>query len=226
MTTVRIACALVLSSLLTLVPSGPLGAQAGRTAVLIDVSHTLDGRTIAISGLLRNTGALPLRGLVIDATGYGAVGEQVALGTDGIPWQVAPGGTERFTMSLPLGPLLVREYVVQVTVPSASRPLATARRAIETELYRRHIQSLVTLQGSTYNGLLVVRADTDGLPVSLVSVRASLWALDPFLDHFRLVTLDFDVQAGRGTTVLVSPVQAVLVSLQVTDVRLRATWSE
>ena len=67
-----------------------------------------------------------MRGLIIDANGYGPGGELVASGTDGIPWQVQPGAIERFSMSLPLGPQLVREYVVQASLPGLSRPLASA----------------------------------------------------------------------------------------------------
>jgi hypothetical protein len=223
--TVRIAGTLVLALVLTL-PSLGLAAPAASSAALVDVFHTLDGRMVTVSGVLRNTGTVPLRGLIIDANGYGPGGELVASGTDGIPWLVPPGVTERFSMSFPLGPQLVREYIVQVALPLASRPLAAARRTIDTELYRQHVRTLITLEGSTRNGLLIVRADTAGLPVSQVLVRASLWALDPFIEHFRLVTLDFDVPAERSATVFVSATQAILVSLQIVDVRLRATWAD
>jgi hypothetical protein len=222
---VRIAGTLVLALVLTL-PSLGLAAPAASSAALVDVFHTLDGRMVTVSGVLRNTGTVPLRGLIIDANGYGPGGELVASGTDGIPWLVPPGATERFSMSFPLGPQLVREYIVQVALPQASRPLAAARRTIDTELYRQHVRTLITLEGSTRNGLLIVRADTAGLPVSQVLVRASLWALDPFIEHFRLVTLDFDVPAERSATVFVSATQAILVSLQIVDVRLRATWAD
>ena len=76
------------------------------------------------------------------------------------------------------------------------------------------------------DGDRIVRVDTAGLPVSQVSVRASLWALDPFIEHFRFVILDFDVQADRSTTVFVSTTQAMLLSLQIVDVRLRASWAD
>lgn len=222
----RLAGALGVFLSLVLVPSfAPAAAQAEASVALIDVFHTLDGRMVTISGVLRNTARQPLRGLVIDANGYGPGGELVASGTDGIPWQVAPGAVERFSMSLPLGPQLVREYLVQVTIPRLSRPLASARRTVDVELYRQHVRTLIRLQGDTRNGLLIVRADAEGLPVSQVSVRASLWALDPFLERFRLVTLDFDVQADRSTTVFVSTTQAMLLSLQIVDVRLRASWA-
>lgn len=218
------ALAVVLS--LVLFPSFAPAAQADSSAALIDVFHTLDGRMVTISGVLRNTGPLPLRGLVIDANGYGPDGQLVASGTDGIPWQVAPGALERFSMAMPLGPQLVREYLVQVSLPRLSRPLAAARRTIDTELYRQHVRTLIRLQGDTRNGLLIVRADTTDLPVSQVSVRASLWALDPLIEHFRLVMLDFDVKADRSTTVFVSTTQAILISLQIVDVRLRASWAD
>jgi hypothetical protein len=129
-------------------------------------------------------------------------------------------------MSLPLGPQLVREYVVQASLPGLSRPLASARRTVDVELYRQHVRTLIRLQGDTRNGLLIVRADTAGLPVSQVTVRASLWALDPFIEHFRFVILDFDVQADRSATVFVSTTQAILLSLQIVDVRLRASWAD
>ncbi len=70
-----------------------------------------------------------------------------------------------------------------------------------------------------------MRAETGGLPVSQVLVRASLWALDPLIEHFRLVTLDFDVPAEGSKAVFVSSTQAILVSLQIVDVRLRASWA-
>jgi hypothetical protein len=195
------------------------------SVALVDVFHTLDGRLITISGVLRNTGTTPLRGLIIDANGYGPDGFLVASGTDGIPWELAPGALERFSMSLPLGPQLVREYQVQVSLPGLSRPLTSARRTIDIELYRQHVRTLIQIEGNTRNGLLVVRADAEGLPVSLVMVRASLWALDPLIDHFRLVTLDFDVQPDSSKTVFVSTTQAILVSLQIVDIRLRANWN-
>jgi hypothetical protein len=222
---VRIAGTLVLALVLTL-PSTALSGPAASSIALVDVFHTLDGRMVTVSGVLRNTGPGPLRGLVIDANGYGPGGELVASGTDGIPWQLEPGATEQFSMSFPLGPQLVRAYIVQVTLPQASRPLATARRTIDTELYRQHVRSLITLNSSTRNGFLIVRADTTGLPVSQVLVRASLWALDPFIEHFRLITLDFDVPAEGSKSVFVSSTQAILVSLQIVDVRLRATWAD
>lgn len=221
----RIAGTLFLALGLML-PSATLAAPAAGAVALVDIFHALDGRTVTVSGVLRNTGTVPLRGLIIDATGYGPGGELVASGTDGIPWQVHPGAAERFSMSFPLGPQLVREYIVQVALPRAAMPLATARRSIDTELYRQHVRALITLEGSTRNGTLVVRADTTGLPVSQVLVRASLWALDPFIEHFRLITLDFDVPADRSKTVFVSATQAILVSLQIVDVRLRATWAD
>ena len=222
----RIAGALGLVVILTLLPSSAPAASAETSAALIDVFHTLDGHMVTISGVLRNTGTLPLRAIVIDANGYGPGGELVASGTDGIPWQIQPGAIERFSMSLPLGPQLVREYVVQASLPGLSRPLASARRTVDVELYRQHVRTLIRLQGDTRNGLLLVRADPAGLPVSQVTVRASLWALDPFIEHFRFVILDFDVQADRSTTVFVSTTQAMLLSLQIVDVRLRASWAD
>lgn len=199
---------------------------ASPSVALLEVSHSLEGRQIIISGILRNTGPVPLRGLVIDADGYGPGGDLVASGTDGIPWPIQRGALERFSMFLPLGPRLVRDYVVQVTHPRQGGPLAVARRTIDVELYRRHVRSLVRLEGSTHSGELIVRADAGGLPVSQISVRASLWALDPLLEEFKLVTLDFDVGPDRSTTVFVSPIRAVLISLQIVDVRLRASWGD
>jgi hypothetical protein len=216
----------VILALVLMLPSTGLAAPPESAVALLDVFHTLDGRVVTISGVLRNSGTLPLRGLIIDANGYGPGGELVASGTDGIPWQIRPGASERFSLSFPLGPQLVREYVVQVALPRVSTPLATARRAIDTQLYREHVRALITVEGTTRNGLLIVRADTTGLPVSQVLVRASLWALDPFIERFRLVTLDFDVPADRSKTVFVSGTQAILVSLVVVDVRLRATWAD
>ena len=126
MAQVRIAGALGLFLSLVFWPPAALAGPAEPSAALIDVFHTLDGRTVTISGVLRNTGTQPLRAMVIDTSGYGPGGELVASGTDGIPWQIQPGAIERFSLSLPLGPQLVREYVVQVTVPRLSRPLALA----------------------------------------------------------------------------------------------------
>lgn len=223
---VRIAGALGLFLSLVFSPPAALAGPADPSAALIDVFHTLDGRMVTISGVLRNTGTLPLRALVIDANGYGPGGELVASGTDGIPWEIQPGALERFSMSLPLGPYLVREYIVQVSTPGLSRPLASARRTVDVALYRQHVRTLIRLQGDTRNGLLIVRADTTGLPVSQVTVRASLWALDPLIEHFRLVTLDFDVQADRSATVFVSTTQAILLSLQIVEVRLQANWAD
>ncbi|HEY6102350.1 MAG TPA: hypothetical protein VI007_03880 [bacterium] len=221
----RAVAALSLLVVLVLTPAVAPAEQIAPSVALVDAFHTLDGRTITIGGVLRNTGTTPLRGLIIDANGYGPDGFLVASGTDGIPWQLAPGALERFSMSLPLGPQLVREYLVQVSLPGLSRPLSVARRTIDIELYRQHVRTLIQVEGNTRNGLLVVRADAEGLPVSLVMVRASLWALDPLIDHFRLVTLDFDVQPDSSKTVFVSTTQAILVSLQIVDIRLRANWN-
>lgn len=221
----RTVAALSLFVVLVLTPAVAPAAQTAPSVALVDLFHTLDGRTITIGGVLRNTGTTPLRGLIIDANGYGPDGFLVASGTDGIPWQLAPGALEQFSMSLPLGPQLVREYLVQVSLPGLSRPLSAARRTIDIELYRQHVRTLIQVEGNTRNGLLVVRADAEGLPVSLVMVRASLWALDPLIDHFRLVTLDFDVQPDSSKTVFVSTTQVILVSLQIVDIRLRANWN-
>ncbi len=220
----RIACVLGLVLSLVLGPSVTPAARAETSATLIDVFHALEGRTLFISGTLRNNGPLPLPPLVIDASGYGPSGELVASGTDGIPWQVQPGAIERFSMALPLGPQFVREYVVQISVPRVPRPLAVERRSVDFDLYRQHVRTLIHVQGDTRNGLLFLRADTGGLPISQVSVRASLWALDPFTEWFKLVTLDFDVDADHTTIVFVSTTLAVLVSLQITDVRFKASW--
>ena len=222
----RVAGVLGLFLILVLAPSGAPAATAEPSAALIDAFHTLDGRMITISGVLRNTGPLVLRGLIIDANGYGPGGDLIAAGTDGIPWEIRPGVLERFSISLPLGPQLVREYVVQVTLRGLPRPLTSTRRTIDAELYRQHVRTLIRVHGDTRNGMLVVRADATGLPVSHVTVRASLWALDPFLEHFKLVTLDVDVQADRSATVFVSSTQAILLSLQIVDVRLRASWAD
>lgn len=194
--------------------------------VLADVSHALENRMLVVSGFVRNPGPAPVSRLIIDANGYGAGGDLVASGSDGIPWEVPAGAVERFSITLPLGRQLVREYVVQVSLERSARPLSSTRRSVDISLYHDHVMSLIRLAGEVQHGILTARADAAGLPVSQVTVLASLLVFDPVVEGFRLLPLTLDIAPERLATVFVGTPHVILLSLRVLDVRLRASWTD
>jgi len=79
------------------------------TILFSEVAHAIEGRTLTVTGLVRNLGQQPLSRLVIDASGFGPSGELVTAGSDGVPWVLGPGVSERFTITMPIQKRLVRE---------------------------------------------------------------------------------------------------------------------
>ncbi len=189
------------------------------------VSHAVDGRALVISGWVENRGSRAVSRLVVDATGFGASGDPAFFGSDGIPWDIVPGGAERFTIRLSLADQPVRDYLVQVAlVAQPRRPLASARRNVDIALYRSLLLSIVRVTGDVRAGILQVRSDTGGWPVAQVTVEATV--LLPRIGRIaRVETFTLDV-AGGGTATLGLGVDATLLALRVVDVRLRSVWSD
>ncbi|HXF82933.1 MAG TPA: hypothetical protein VNN19_09310, partial [bacterium] len=201
-------------------------APARSPVTLTDVSHALDGRMLIITGRVGNEGDEPLVPLVIDVAGYGPSGDLVVTGSDGIPWPLAPGGVERFTIPVPLARALVREYVVQVSRPRAGPPLASARRGVDVALYRDFLPTLIALRGRVEFGLLTIRAEGPGLPVARVTAEATVLVFDPVAEWFKPVRLTLDIPPDGATTVFVGSPLARLVALRLVDVRLKSSWSD
>lgn len=116
-------------------PAPPSSPAA--TLAVAEVTHSLEGRTLVITGWVRNAGRLPVSRLVIDASGFAPTGDLAAFGSDGIPWAIRPDGTEHFRIFLPLGKALVSTYTVSVTGsrPRQDRP-ASVTHAIFPRFYR------------------------------------------------------------------------------------------
>lgn len=208
-------------------PAAPAGAAAPPSGILLtDVAHALDGRMLVITGRVVNAGPTPAGQLVIDAVGFGPTGDLVAVGSDGIPWQVAPGGLETFRISILLVRNLIREYVVQVSRVRSPVPLASTRRGVDAALYRDHLRTLIELRGHVLQGLLTVRVLGPALPVARVTVEATVLVLDPVLEGFRPLQVNLEFDPNRSTTVFLGSPHAFLVSLRLVDLRLMATWSD
>lgn len=193
----------VVLALFTTAPGARVaGKEAQRSVVLANVSHAIDGRTLVISGFVENGGPEPVARLVIDARGFSPSGDLTAFGSDGIPWEIRPGGTERFTIALPIDTQLIRDYLVQVSfVDPNSRPLAGVRRGVAVELYRPLLLSMVRVQGDMLGSQLTVRSNTAGLPITQVTVEATLLLQDLRNDHAKIFTIDLDIPAA-GTAVI------------------------
>ncbi len=189
------------------------------------LSHAVDGRALLINGWVENRGARPVSRLVVDATGFGPSGDQAFFGSDGIPWDIVPGGAERFTIRLPLADQPVRDYLVQVaSIQQPRRPLASARRSVDIMLYRPLLLSIVRVSGDIQAGVIIVRSDAGGWPVAGVTVEATV-ILPRHNRLARVETFTLDLP-GRGTTRLGLGADATLLSLRVVDVRLSSVWSD
>jgi len=209
--------------------AGANGAEPspGERIAIANLSHALEDRTLTITGWLENRGATPISQLVIDARGFGPSGDLVALGSDGIPWEVLPGGTERFTIALTVTPKLVRDYLVQVsTRGSPSRQLAKQRQGVSTELYRPLLFSRVEVTAELNAGMLTIHTSAEGLPVNQVTVRATvlLHEFDPLLAH--VFSVDLDVPADGTTVITLGTFPARLLSVRIVDLRLKTAWSD
>jgi len=194
--------------------------------VLSDVSHGLENQMLVITGLVRNLTPDPVARLVIDVNGYGPRGELLTSGTDGIPWEMPAATTERFTIALPLGRQLVREYVVQVSAQRSPGMLSSVRRGVDVGIYRDHLRSLVRVSAQIEHGILVARADAAGLPVSQVTIQATVWMLDPLAAHSKIFPFVLDISPDRFSTVFLPTPHAILLTLRVLDIRLKASWSD
>lgn len=216
-----VCCLLVLS--VGMAP-GASGAPSGALVTLTDVAHALDGSVLVITGLLENRGPA-VAGFLIDATGFSAQGDEVAAGSDGIPWKVRSGGIERFTIRLVVSERLIRDYVV--TAAYAKPPytaMASARRGVDFALYRSLILSRVQVRAELVGGWLVVRNLADRLPVAQITAEVTL--LLPFRKTFVVQTITLTIPADGTATAFVGFPGAVLVSTRVTEVLLKTTWSD
>lgn len=216
----------VLIAVLSLGVSGWASAAPPPLIGLTDVSHALEGRMLVITGLVHNGGREAVVPLVIDVDAFGPAGDLVATGSDGIPWELRPGRSERFTITVPLHRTLIREYVAQVSRPRSGTTLASMRRGVDVGLYRDHLRNLIQLRGSLQFGLLTVRAEGPGLPVAEVTAEASVLVFDPLIDWFRPLRVKLDLPPDGTATLFLGSSRAILVSLRLVDVRLRAAWSD
>jgi hypothetical protein len=218
--TVPVALSLILA-----MPSPGAGADASQSVVLTNVSHALDGRDLVVTGWVENRAAHPVARLVVDATGFAPSGEATVFGSDGIPWEIAPGRAERFAIPLPLREQLVRGYVVQIS--SSHPPLATpvsVSRSVDLAIYRPLLLSVVRLKGDIRGTLLTVRGDVERWPIAGVTVEATL--LVPRVQVPRLETLVLDVPANRTVSLRLGIPGSMLLNLRVVDVRLKIMWAD
>jgi len=216
------------ATLVWILTAGIFAAPAGSAELptglaLANVSHTLDGRHLIVSGWVENRGPAPVGRLVVDASGTAPSGETTSFGSDGIPWQIAPGATEAFSLRLPVDGQLIRAYTVQVSFARAPiRPLASVRRGVELDLYRPLLLSVVRPRADLSGGLLTVRADAQQFPVAQVTVEVRL--LLTHLIRRGLEVLLVDIPADGTTTFHLGMHHASVLSLRVVDVRLRVAW--
>jgi len=218
---------IALSVTLSLAGAGVASGQSTGIA-LVSVAHVLDGRTLVVSGWVENRGPGPVGRLVVDATGFAPSGEPNAFGSDGIPWQIAPGRLEHFAIRLPVDERLIREYAVQVAYSRPPiRPLTSLRRTVDFPIYRPLLLALVRVDGEIRLGRLTVRADVQRLPVTQVTVEATVLIIPPSINRFetqRLETFILDVPADRSVVIGLGITHVTLQSLRVVGVQTRAVW--
>lgn len=192
---------------------------------LSDVAHTLDGRMLVITGSVHNRGPQPIAQLVVDIAGFAPSGDLVAFGSDGIPWAIASGGVERFSVHLLLADRLIREYTVQVAPAQVTRrPLAGVRRGVDLALYRSFLLTMVRVRADARPGVLTVRSDARGLPVTQVTVTTTL--LFPNQQFHELATITLDIPADGMLVVPLQLKDVLLLAVRVIDVTLSASWAE
>ncbi len=203
------------------------GPSANPIVTLADLSHALEDRTLSITGWVENRGVTVVSQLVIDARGFGPSGDLVAFGSDGIPWELRPGATERFTIALAVNSQLIRDYVVVVsTRASPSRLLASHRRSVSVELYRPLLLAQVEIIGELQAGVLTIRTSVNGLPITQVTVRATV--LLPAANPLRVdvISVDLDVPADGTTIIPLGARRAKLLSVRLVDFRLKTNWTD
>lgn len=203
----------------------PAATDSRLELTLGHVVHTLDGQTLVVEGWVENRSRQLVSRLVVDASGFSPAGDLAAFGSDGIPWEIAPDGRERFTILLPIRGQLVRHYVVQVSSARApARPLTSTRRGVDLSLYRPLLLTMIRVAADLRGGVLTVRSSALGFPVMQVTVEATV--LLPGIKVPRLQTLTLDVPADGVTVVVLRVEDASLISLRVVDLLLKAAWAE
>jgi hypothetical protein len=226
----------IVLTVLGLALSLPVTGRAADSAAplaLADVSHVLDGRFLAISGRVENRGVGAVAGLVVDATGYAPIGDPVFQGSDGIPWGLAAGKTERFTVRLPLTDRPVRLYTVQVALSRAPRnPLVSLRRSVEPALYRPLLPSAAQLKGTVRGDVLTVQAEVGQWPAAQVTVEATL-SVPAFPPEHSMLLAPRNIESlvlqvpGNGTgTAQLETRGVVLLFLRVIDAQPFSTWGD
>jgi len=204
-----------------------LAPAAGATPqgiVLSDVGHALDGSTLTVTGWVHNQTEQPVSRLVIDVRGFSPSGDLAAFGSDGIPWDIAPDRSERFSVALAVPDRLIRDYTVIVSsTQDPTHPLAGLRRGVDLVLYRPLVLSRVRVSGEVEVGQLTLRSDIRGLPVAQLTVEATLILQQPKINF--LQTLTVTLRPDASETFNIGGKRAVLVSLRVVDVVLNAVWN-
>lgn len=203
-------------------PAKPAG-NAGTALELAEVGHALQGRTLVVSGWVRNAGSGPVDRLVIDVTAFAPNGDLAGFGSDGIPWIIPPNGLERFQIFLPLGGALVRDYAVTIFAsrPGPLRPAAVTR-TVDPALYRSLLQSMVRVRADTEATSLVLRVGAEGLPVMGVRVKVILLLQDK--DRVDLRSIIVAVPVDRAVRLPFTPLIVRVVSVEVVDVTITPTW--
>ncbi|MGH2360923.1 MAG: hypothetical protein ACRDGM_10350 [bacterium] len=214
-------------------PLAGMAADSGTHVGLVDVHHVLDGRILAISGRVENRGPSPVAGLVVDAIGYAPIGDPVFLGSDGIPWGLAAGKTERFTVRLPLTDRPVRVYTLQVALSRTLRsPLVSLRRSVEPNLYQPLLSSAVQLKGSIRGEVLTVQTDVGQWPAAQVTVQATISVPVFQPDHSMILaprnidTLIVRVPGNGAATAQLGTRGVELLFLRVIDAQPFSTWGD
>jgi hypothetical protein len=199
--------------------------DSGTALALTGIAHALHGTALVVTGSVENRGVRSVSRVVIDATGFGPAGGPAFFGSDGIPWEIAPGASEHFSIRLPLADQPVRYYQVQVTlVQQPTRLLATARRSVDAGFYHPLLPSVVRVSGDLSLGILTVSADVGRWPVTQVTVDAEVLIVQSRGGR-RIETFRLDVPAGRTIRVGIG-VSTALLSLRVVDVRSQVAWSD
>ncbi len=198
-------------------------AARSESIELSNVSHTLDGGTLTVTGWVVNGGHAPLSRLVIDVQGFSPSGDLTAFGSDGIPWDIPPGGAERFSVPLAVPAPLIRDYTVTISSARAwGRPLAGVHRRVESALYHALVVSRVRLTADVQVGRLTLRTDVGGMPVAQITVEATLILFNPHVNLLQSVTVVMPADATE--TFGIDGIRAALVSLRVVDLLLTTAW--
>jgi hypothetical protein len=214
-----ICCAVAVGALPALGAAGP---STGPAWVLSGIFHSVDGNTLVIAGQVENRGPA-VTGLVIDASGFSVRGNEVASGSDGIPWTLTTGARERFSVRLPLGDTLIRYYEVRLALARPPFvPLAHNQRSVDLALYRPFILSLVQVRAELAGGWLIVRGRAGGMPVQ--QITTSITVLFAARKAYWLQTVTVDVPADGATTVPIGFNAAAVATVRITDVLLKSNW--